>query len=145
MTNPIQALKQTSADSSFWPVTVAGWGTLILSTFTIAGGVFALGKFYAALNGLGARVTDMEKDQEKAEGEKIIMQRQIDRTLDQHESLIARVAESKKSAEKCDEDTVELGILIGSKIDAVGRDLNAMNLHLSQRMKAVETVLKLKE
>lgn len=140
----ILALLQSPPGGSVWPVTVSGWVTLIIAVLGVAGGILAAGKFLGTLNGFGVRLTDLEKAHEKAEGERATMQRQVDRVLDQHELMIERLGESKRSAEKCSEETVDLGIAIGAKIDSVARDVNSMNLQLSQRIKAVETVLKIR-
>ena len=104
----------------------------------------AWGKVVQKLNGFGERQEKLEKAHEKAEGERETMQRQIDRVLTQHDGLIRQLGEAKRSTEKCSEETVDLGIAIGSKIDTLSREVNGMNLHLSQRIKAVETVLKIK-
>ncbi len=128
----------------FWPVTVVGWITTVGFIMTILGGVFALGKFYQALNGFGARLTDAEKALEESKGDRSAIHRMLERVLTQHEALIERLGENRRTTEKCSEDTVELGIQIGSKIDVLGHRLNEINLNLSQRIKAVETVLKIK-
>lgn len=138
------ALLQTPSGTSFWPITISGWITLAIAVVGIIGGFVSAGKFIGTLNGFGLRLTDLERGHEKAEGERLTMQRQVDRILDQHETILERLGEAKRSADRCGEDTVELGIKIGSKIDTIGKEVTLMNLHLSQRIKAVETILKIK-
>lgn len=135
---------QTVEHPAVWPITVAGWVTLVTAVALAVGGLVAGGKFLAILNGYGGRLGNVEEAQDESRGHRVAMQRQIDRILDQHEGMIGRLGESKRSAEKYNEETVDLGIQIGTKIDTLGREVNIMNLHLSQRIKAVETVLKLK-
>lgn len=126
-------------------MSAGAWVSLFLSIVVIVGGLIAFGKFLQTLNGFGVRLKAVEGRQDKTDGNQNAMQGQINQILGQHGTILERLGEAKKSAEKCNEDTVDLGIQIGSKIDVLGREVNAMNLSLSQRMKAVETVLKLKE
>jgi hypothetical protein len=129
---------------SFWPATVTGWATLVIAIGGVISGIVASVKFLATLDGFGRRLTDVEKAQEKAEGEHSAMQRQLDRVLNQHDSMISQLGEAKRSAEKCGEDTLESHTLIGNKVEELRREISTMNLNLSQRLIAVETVLKLK-
>ena len=133
------------ADSSgvgLWNLTAVGWLTLLLAISSVIGGFVAAGKFLGTLNGFGERLGEVEKAQEESRGHRASMQRSIDRILDQHESILQRLGESKRTAEKCSEETQDLAINIGSRIESLSRDVNAMNLQLSQRLRAVETVLK---
>ena len=69
--------------------------------------------------------------------------RQVDRLLDQHESLITQVAESKKRADQCSEEFEDHAVILGSKIDELKNQSSRTELSISQRLTAVETELKL--
>jgi hypothetical protein len=125
-------------------MTAGAWVALIIAVAAILGGFIAFGRFLQTLNGFGERLKVAEGRLDKSQGHRDAMQTQINRILDQHQTMLERLGEAKRSTEKCSEDTVDLGIAIGSKIDGVSREVNALALQLSQRIKAVETVLKLK-
>lgn len=135
----------TQAASPLWNMSIGAWAGFLLSIIGIVGGLIAVGRFIQTLNGFGERLKSVEGAQNESEGHRNAMQTQINRILDQHQSILERLGEAKRSTEKCSEETVDLGIQIGARIDTLGREVNAMNLNLSQRLKAVETVLKLKE
>lgn len=126
------------------PVTASGWVALLGAVFSSGAVVLGWGKLLEKLNGYGERLSDVERAQNESLGHRTAMQRQIDRILDQHETLISLLGEAKRSSEKCSEETQDVAINIGSKIDTVSREVNGMNLQLSQRIKAVETILRIK-
>lgn len=138
-------LQQAPADDfHFWPVSIGGWVALFGGIFSVGAVVLGWGKLLEKLNGYGGRLQEVEKAQEESRGHRQALQRQVDRILDQHETMISQLGEAKRSSERCNEETQDMAISIGSKIDEMRRDVNTMNLQLSQRIKAVETVLKLK-
>jgi biopolymer transport protein ExbB/TolQ len=127
-----------------WPVSLVGWIQFAVLILAIVAQFIAWGKFLEKLNGYGVRLTKVEESQIAGRQHKQDLQRVSDRILDQHAAMLERLGEAKRTAEKCDEDTVELGISIGSRIDEMRREINEMNLNLSQRLKSVETVLKIR-
>lgn len=136
--------KQDS-QSPLWNMSVGAWVALVLSICAIFGGFIAVGRFLQTLNGFGERLKLAEGRIDRSDGKQAAQQEQINRILDQHAVMLERLGEAKRSTEKCSEETVDLGIQIGSRIDTLSREVNGMNLQLSQRLKAVETILKIKE
>jgi len=135
------------ATEQFWPSTGSGWIGIGLSVFTflgvIIGGVVAYGKWLSRINGFGARVSKTETDLVEVRALQEEHTRQVDRLLDQHESLITQVAESKKRADQCSEEFEDHAVILGSKIDELKNQSSRTELSISQRLTAVETELKL--
>ena len=133
------------AEYGFWPLTFTGWATLIGMIFSVGAVILGWGKLLEKLNGYGERLNIVEKNQGEARVHRQELQRNLDRVLDQHQTMLERLSEARQTSEKCNEDVQDVAINIGARIDAVSRDINAMNLSLSQRIRAVETVLKIKD
>jgi SMC interacting uncharacterized protein involved in chromosome segregation len=128
-----------------WPVSLVGWIQFAVLILAIVAQFIAWGKFLEKLNGYGVRLTKVEESQIAGRQHKQDLQRVTDRILDQHAAMLERLGEARHTSEECREETVELGISIGTRIDEMRRGINEMNLNLSQRLKSVETVLKIRE
>jgi hypothetical protein len=129
--------------NAFWPTTGAGWVTLALSGVALVLIPVGYGKWLEKMNGLGGRVKEVEDEQRRLEGVDVERRLEIDRILANHETLLTRVGESKKSADRCLEDAERHAITIGSKVDEARTALNDLRLTLSERLTAVETELRL--
>jgi hypothetical protein len=136
---------KTSLIQGVWPITIIGWLTTIGMVFSVGAVILGWGKLLEKLNGYGERLNTVEKNQGEARIHRQELQRNLDRILDQHAVMLERLSEAKSTSERCDDDMQEIAINIGSRLDTVQRDINGMNLQLSQRLRAVETVLKIKE
>ena len=124
---------------------IAGYVSLALSSIALVTYAISWGRWLEKLNGVGSRVAALETESTTARAEREQHDREIDRLMQQNAETLRILGESKRSAEQCREETVDLGITIGSKIDSISRQVNDMNLELSQRVRAVEVVLKLRD
>jgi len=127
------------------PTSIAGYVSLALSSIALVTYAIGWGRWLEKLNGVGGRVASLETESTTARAEREQHDREIDRLILQNAETLRILGESKRSAERCSEETVDMGITIGSKIDTIARQVIDMNLSLSQRMKAVETVLKIRD
>jgi hypothetical protein len=136
----------------FWPATVAGWVTVFGFLASTAWLVFQSGRWAQKLedhkreiktgmDGLGARVGRIELGKEHEEGRVEALERQMSRTQGQYEALIALLGEAKESVNQFRMGNQALGEKFERGIGELRRDQNDMRLELSQRLKAVETIL----
>ena len=131
--------------SSLQSTSIASYISLALSIIALITYAISYGKWLEKLNGVGVRVALLETEATTAKAEREQHDRELDRLMHQNAETLRILGESKRSAEQCREETVDLGNTIGSKIDTISRQVNDMNLSLSQRVKAVETVLKMRD
>lgn len=143
--SPILFLAQVQGaapSAPFWPESVTGWLGLIVSIISLLGIAVGYGKLVQQINGLGTRVAAVE-DTGKEAGIKVDgLNTQVQRVLDQHQTLIERIGEARGETVRCREDYVSLGDQLGTKIDNLRRELTEQNTKLRERLTAVETELK---
>jgi SMC interacting uncharacterized protein involved in chromosome segregation len=136
----------------FWPTTGAGWISVIGFVATTGWLLIQAGRWTARLenhkkevtgdvNAFGSRLTKLELGKEHEEGRVDALEVQMSRTQGQYEALIALIGEAKGSVDQFRVGNASLGDKIERRIDDLKRDQNDMRLELSQRMKAVETIL----
>jgi hypothetical protein len=140
----------------FWPVSVVGYIEMLGFLGTTVWIIFQTGRWAeklethktetkAALDGFGSRVSRMELGLEHEEGRVDALEVQMSRTQGQYEALITLLGEAKESVNQFRMGTQTLGDKIERRIDDLKRDQNDMRLELSQRLKAVETILEHQE
>ena len=134
---------------SILPTSVGGW----LAIFTAAGLLIDRirnrgkkeGVDEATVNGLGSRVHDVELVVERIEGQFLEHQHTVDRVLFSNENLLKEIGKADRSVVQCREDTEKFAIEIGSKVDAMRRDVlsevGATRKDLSERMGTIEVGL----
>lgn len=134
-------------DTVVWPVTVAGWFTLVglVISFggTIVGSFIAYGKFLAKLNGFGERVSVMEREQAAAKERDETLSRTMERMTYAQEQLFKEIGEAKQQAGGCVTEMQEYSLVVGSKIDEFRREFNQEMRHGGERLQAVETEIRL--
>jgi hypothetical protein len=136
----------------FWPATIVGWITFVGFLGSAAWIVFKTGRWSsqldnfkddctANLNAFGGRVTKVEMGQEHEEGRVDALEVQMSRTQGQYEALIALLGEAKESVNAFRQGMAASSDKIERKIDDLRREQNDTKLTLSERLKAVETIL----
>jgi hypothetical protein len=154
-----------SASEGFWPITGAGWvalGGVFVSLLTTA---FAWGRWTQktttvkeeltrefdnhknhvknVLDGFGGRVESMESEHDHINGRLDEASGHVQRILGQHDSILGLLGEAKGSTVQCREDTQALGEKIERKLEGMTREMADTKLHLSERLKGVETKLEI--
>lgn len=133
--------------SPFWPVTSAGWITLIGGTISLLGilgaGLWAYAKFLAHLNGLGDRVDKLTSRADAAEAREKDLATAVDRITSSTEQLLREVGRAQRQADDCDGNTERFAIDIGSKLNDFQRTLGERIGSLGERMAGVERELEL--
>jgi hypothetical protein len=94
-----------------------------------------------ALDGFGGRVESLEAEVQAMQTSQTEWLRSLERVLASNESLVRDVARSQKAAEDCDSHAEGYFISIGSKLDALIKELNEARRVDGERLKAVETRL----
>ena len=107
---------------------------LTISLLTVAGMFIAYGKWLEKLNGVGGRVSNLEKGLTIANAERAVSARQIDKLVEQYGIMLERLGEAKRSSEACHDDTEALGIRIGTAVSELQREV-------ASRLTRVETIL----
>lgn len=136
----------------FWPVSVVGWIEILGFLSTATWIIFQTGRWTeklenhkkeitAALDGIGGRVSRMELSVEHEGGRVDALEVQLSRTQGQYEALIKILSEAKENVASFRQGTLDLGEKIERKIDDLKKEQNDTKLHLSERLKAVETIL----
>lgn len=126
-----------------WPVTIAGWVTLVVAVLGLLGVLYTYAKNIAQLNGLGARVTKVEDAQKKTEEREAQWLRSLDKVLLAQEGLLEKLGAASKGADSCSDEMQKYAIEIGSKFDALQRTVNEEGRKAGERLQAVETELRI--
>ncbi|MEP6990080.1 MAG: hypothetical protein ABJA80_04050 [bacterium] len=126
-----------------WPITIAGWIALVIAVLGLLGVLYSYAKNMATLNGLGARVSDVEKAQKANEAREIEWIRALDRVTASQEALLERIGQASKGAQSCSEDMERYAIEIGSKFDHLTKVVNEEGRRAGERLQAVETELRI--
>lgn len=151
------------APEGFWPATITGWITILGFIGSAAWMVYLTGRWAQKLesnkseirnefathkkevtdacNGVGGRVSKIELDMVHDGGRVDALEVQMSRTQGQYEALITLLGEAKASVDQFRAGMSASGEKIERKIDDLRRDQNDTKLHLSERLKAVETIL----
>lgn len=126
-----------------WPITVAGWVTLVVAVLGLLGVLYTYAKNIAQLNGLGARVTKVEDAQKKTEERELLWIRSLDKVLAAQEGLLEKIGAANHGATACGEDMQKYAVEIGSKFDELRRTVNDEGRKAGERLQAVETELRI--
>lgn len=133
--------------AAFWPTTGAGWVTLVGGTIaviaTLVTGLWGYFKFLAHLNGLGARVGAVEREQAAAKERDETLARSMERMTYAQEQLFKEIGEAKQQSTGCVEEMKDFTLVVGSKIDEFRHEFNQEMRHAGERLQAVETEIKL--
>lgn len=79
----------------------------------------------STVNGLGSRITNVEQNHTKLEGQFAEHQRSVDRVLVQNEGILREIGKAERSVTQCQDDTEKFSIEIGGKVDTMRRDVMA--------------------
>lgn len=114
---------------SILPSSVLGWLSVVTAGGLLIDRIRNRGKKEgvdeATINGLGARVRDVETNHERLEGQFLEHQRTVDRILAQNGQLLTEIGRAERSAGQCREDTERYTLEIGSKVDTLRREVLA--------------------
>jgi hypothetical protein len=136
------------ATGGAWPVTISGWVALVTSIVTaitvLIGAPVAWGRWIQKINGLGERLKLVEDAQKESKGAEMERVRQFDEVMHEQRTIIAAIGRAEKSSESCREEIDQHALALGSLVSGAVTKMGAMELHLSQRLTAVETALNLR-
>jgi hypothetical protein len=124
---------------------IASWGGIIglaLSVLSLAAVLIGYGRWLEKLNGVGKRVKTLEDKAIASEQEREQFHDEIKDILATQKNILERMGEHGRGTEACREDTEKLGIELGAKVHEQTMAVNAMDKNLSNRLTAVETILK---
>lgn len=128
-----------------WPVTIAGWVTLVgggLTMVVAAIGYFvAYGKFLAKLNGFGERVGAVEKEQAVAKERDEVLSRSMERMTQAQEHLLEKIGAAEHQSARCGEDMEQYTREVGSQIHELTKLIQHEGREAGERLKGVETKL----
>lgn len=140
------AVDAMQSHREMWPISVSGWVSLVTSIVSlfmiVVGGTIAYGKWLQKLNGLGERVTSIERFRDEEQGKEIERIRTLDGINRDHKQLLIDVGDAKQASIKCGEDAIDHSLELGARVSEVARDVTQFKLDISQRITAVETVIK---
>ncbi len=139
----ILALVQ-AAPGGVWPVTVAGWGTLIGVALGFVFQLIAMGKFLEKLNGFGTRVNDMEK---KLSGQEALQHAATlanQRLVDAQASLLKEIGHAHEASAQCGRDNDTLRSDIISRLDSMSKEAFEGNTKVRERLAAVEQAMRMR-
>jgi hypothetical protein len=130
--------------SSVLPDNLGEWLTTTVALISIGATIWSHGKSRGELNGFGERLRKVEDAHKQSEGERDADRLNISRLLGQHDTILGIIGGARESADRCSEQTRDLGIDIGAQVSDLGMKINKMELALVQRLTAVETTLRLR-
>jgi hypothetical protein len=134
-----------TSGAQVWPVTVAGWVTLVGGviglTVTIVGSIIAYGKFLGKLNGFGERVSVVEKEQAAAKERDEVLTRTMERMTQAQEHLLEKIGQAERASEQCGDSMQEYTIKVGTEIHELAKLIQHEGREAGERLKGVETKL----
>ena len=136
----------------FWPSTITGWITVIGFLTSTAWFLYQMGRWAQKLeahkdenkrelNGIGERVKRTELGLEHEEGRMDALEVQLGQAQGHYESLIKILSEAKVTVDGLRTETKSNAAAFRDGIDILRKEQNDTRLHLSERLKAVETIL----
>lgn len=140
------AVREAAASGAdVWPVTVAGWVTLVGGGIgllvSIIGSIIAYGKFLGKLNGFGERLGTVEKEQAAAKERDEVLTRALDRMTQAQEGLLEKLGHAERASEQCEDSMQGYTIKIGAEIHDLAKLIQHEGREAGERLKGVETKL----
>jgi biopolymer transport protein ExbB/TolQ len=129
------------ATEAFWPTTVVGWITVVGFLAGLVSGLWAYAKFLAHLNGLGARVDAVEKEQTAAKERDENLSRAMERMTRAQEQLLEKLGAAEHKSDRCSEDMEQYTREVGSQIHELTKLIQHEGREAGERLKGVETKL----
>lgn len=129
---------------AFWPQTAVGWLTFVV---VIGGVITAIGgwsKHLNAINGLGGRVTEVERQQQAAKGREEERDKAWAKMVQAQADLQRQIGEAKNAAEACETNSEEYFIQIGSGIKELTAKVEEADRNTHGRLTAIETELRIR-
>lgn len=124
-----QSIETNLGLESFLPTSVLGWLGILTTVGLVIDRVWNRGKKEGVseetINGIGLRVKAVESNHERLEGQFIEHQRTVDRVLVANENLLKEIGRAERASMTAREDSEKFTIDIGSKVDALRRDVLA--------------------
>lgn len=140
----IMAMQAAHVDAvQIWPVSVAGWATLVLAVIGLAGALYSYAKTMVHLNGLGERVTAVENRQERSEEREQQILRSIDKVTAAQDGLLKELGRAQAGAVTCSEEMEKYAIDVGAKVDELAKSVAREARAAGERLQALETELSL--
>lgn len=128
----------------FWPQTAVGWltfGGLVVAAIV---GIYGYAKAIVQVNGLGGRVTEVEKGQAAAKGREEERDKLFMRMQQTQSELERRIGEAHAVADECNDKSTEYFQEIGVKLTNLMRKVDEEGRLTHGRLTAIETELRLR-
>ena len=124
-----QGVETNLGIESFLPTSVIGWLGILTSLSLVIDRIWNRGKkegvSETTINDFGQRVKAVESNHERLEGQFIEHQRTVDRVLVANENLLKEIGRAERASMTAREDSEKFTLDIGSKVDALRRDVLA--------------------
>lgn len=98
----------------------------------------------STVNGMGLRITKVEADNKRLEGQFAEHQRSVDRVLLQNEGLLKEIGKAENAAARCGDDMERYTIQVGTKVDEMRRELSGKIGDLTVQLEGVKTEVRLR-
>jgi hypothetical protein len=98
----------------------------------------------STVNGMGVRITKVEADNKRLEGQFQEHQRSVDRVLLQNEGLLKEIGKAENAASRCGDDMERYTIQVGAKVDDMRRELSGKIGDLTVQLEGVKTEVRLR-
>jgi hypothetical protein len=135
-------LFQVQPPASIWPISVAGWVTLVAAIAAPFAFAFGAGRVYAKLNGYGVRLAKVEKMQAEHAGGMVDVRNLMQSLMGAQATLLKEIGEATRGAATCNDGTKEMGERLANQIAKLDEKVTGWERETALELRGLTVELK---